>query len=145
MRSQTAGKPLCYLIAYVYRRSAPLGSVYALLERHLQAESSQNDDAWWRGGIMERLTKHLGTNNTVGAAAAAREHQRRTGMPILFVYDLVSVECEFSSLRFVRDAVQPPVTGAAFEQTFGLPRHLSFGKRLERSVSTVDFWEGIYA
>ena len=68
---------------------------------------------------MERLSNHMNRNDSTGASLAAREHARfhtHVGKKLLFVYDLVAADSEFTSLRFVVDAVRHPVTNAAFEK-----------------------------
>ena len=128
-------------------QTAPISSVYALLERHLQIESSQNDDSWWAGGLMERLTKHTNKNDVSAASGAARDYagfHKRVGKKLHFVYDLVGCESPFDSLRFVVDAVRPPQTRASFERDFGLPRFLAFEKYNERPAASVDFRHGVY-
>ena len=128
-------------------KTDPMAAIYALLEKHLQVESSQNDDSWWAGGLMQRLTKHMNKNDASAANGTARDYASfhiRLGKKILFVYDLVGCESTFDSLRFVVDAVRPPQTGANFENEFGLPRYLAFEKHSDRPPVPVDFWHGIY-
>ena len=128
-------------------QTAPLASIYSLLERHLQIESSQNDDSWWSGGLMERLTKNMNKNDPSRASSAARDYacfHRRLGKKLLFVYDLIGCDSTFDSLRFVIDAARPPQTSANFEKEFGLPRALTFEKHSERPPVPIDFWYGIY-
>ena len=96
---------------------------------------------------MERLTKHMNRNDPVSAAHAVSEHvyfQKRVGKRILFVYDVISCDADFSSLRFVLDAVRPPETNARFEQIYGIPRYLKFDRVSERASVPVDFWHGVY-
>ena len=128
-------------------QTAPLASIYSLLERHLQIESSQNDDSWWSGGLMERLTKYMNKNDPGRATGAARDYagfHRRLGKKLLFAYDLIGCDSTFDSLRFVIDAVRPPHTSANFEKDFGLPRYLTFEKHSDRPPDPTDFWYGIY-
>ena len=97
---------------------------------------------------MERISTHMNKNDSAGASLAARAHagfHTHAGKKLLFVYDLVAVDSEFTSLRFVLDAVRPPFTSAAFEKIYGLPRHLQFERSSERAVESVDIWTGIYA
>ena len=54
--------------------TTPLAAIYALLEKHLQIDDSQGEDAWFAGGLMERLTKHMDRNDYVNAAHAVSEH-----------------------------------------------------------------------
>ena len=96
---------------------------------------------------MERLTKHMNRNDHVNALHAVSEHayfQKRVGKRILFVYDVISCDADFSSLRFVVDAVRPPETNARFEQLYGIPRLLKFERAIDRPSVPVDFWRGIY-
>ena len=128
-------------------KTDPVAAIYALLEKHLQVESSQNDDSWWAGGLMQRLTKHMNKNDASAASGTARDYasfHKRIGKQILFVYDLLGCESQFDSLRFVIDAVRPPQTSANFEKDFGLPRCLTFEKHSDRPPVPVDFWHGIY-
>ena len=57
----------------------------------------------------------------------------------------MAAESEFTSLRFVLDAVRPPFTSAAFEKVYGLPRYLQLERSSERATESVDIWTGIYA
>ena len=126
--------------------TTPMAAVYALLEKHLQIDDSQ-EDAWHAGGLMERLTKHMNRNDHISAAHAVSEHtyfQKRVGKPLLFVYDVISSDAEFSSLRFTVDAVRPPDTSAKFEKLYGIPRLLKFEMASDRPSVPVDFWCGIY-
>ena len=128
-------------------QTAPIASIYALLDKHLQIESSQNDDSWWAGGLMQRLTKHMHNHGPDRASGAARDYagvHKRLGRKLLFVYDLVGCESTYESLRFVIDAARPPHSGVTFERDFGLPRYLSFANHSERPAMSVDFWHGIY-
>ena len=127
--------------------TAPIASVYQLLEKYLALDNSQGDDSWFAGGLMERLSNQMNRNDSAGASLAAREHARfhtHVGKKLLFVYDLVAADSEFTSLRFVLDAVRPPFTSAAFEKVYGLPRYLQFGRSSERATESVDIWAGIY-
>ena len=125
----------------------PIATIYSLLEKHLQIESSQNDDSWWAGGLMQRLTKHMNKNDVSAANGEARDYagvHRRVGKPLLFMFDLVGCDSDFDSLRFVVDAARPPHSAANFERDFGLPRYLIFEKHNERPAMCMDFWRGIY-
>ena len=96
---------------------------------------------------MERLTKHMNRNDHANALHAVSEHtyyQKRVGKRILFVYDVISVDADFNTLRFVLDAVRPPETNARFEQLYGIPRLLKFERAVDRPYVPVDFWRGIY-
>jgi len=127
--------------------TTPLAAIYALLEKHLQIDDSQGEDAWFAGGLMERLTKHMNRNDHANALHAASEHAyflKRVGKRILFVYDVISVDADFNTLRFVLDAVRPPETNAMFEQLYGIPRLLKFERAVDRPYVPVDFWRGIY-
>ena len=127
--------------------TAPIASVYRLLEKYLSADNSQADDSWFAGGLMERLSSHMNRNDSAGASIAAREHARfhtHIGKKLQFVYDLVASDSEFTNLRFVLDAARPPFTGAAFEKVYGLPRYLQFDMSSDRATECVDIWAGIY-
>ena len=127
--------------------TTPLAAIYALLEKHLQIDDSQGEDAWFAGGLMERLTKHMNRNDHANALHAVSEHTyflKRVGKRILFVYDVISVDADFNTLRFVLDAVRPPETNARFEQLYGIPRLLKFERAVDRPYVPVDFWRGIY-
>ena len=128
-------------------QTAPIASIYTLLERHLQVESSQNDDSWWAGGLMQRITQFMNKNDVTAASGAARDYtsfQKRGAKKLHFVYDLIGCESAFDSLRFVLDAVRPPKTSATFEKDYNLPRYLKFERHSERQPVVVDFWCGIY-
>ncbi len=127
--------------------TTPIAAIYALLEKYLQIDDSQGEDAWFAGGLMERLTKHMNRNDHVGAAHAVSEHtyfQKRVGKRLLFVYDVVGCDADFKNLRFVIDAVRPPETTAKFEKLYGMPRLLNFERASGRPCASVDFWRGIY-
>ena len=97
---------------------------------------------------MERLSNHMSRNDSAGASLAARAHagfHTHAGNKLLFVYEVVAVDSEFTSLRFVLDAVRPPFTSAAIEKVYGLPRYLQFERSSERAAESVDIWSGIYA
>jgi len=53
-------------------------------------------------------------------------------------------DADFSSLRFVVDAVRTPETSAKFKQLYGIPRLLKFERAIGRPSVPVDFWCGIY-
>ena len=128
--------------------TAPIASVYQLLEQYLAMDQSQGLDCRYAGGLMERLSSHMDRNDSTGAARAAREHTRlhqRLGKKLLFVYDLVASDSDFDTLKYVLDAVRPPYTCAAFEHVYGIPRYLQFERRSERAIESVDIWAGIYA
>ena len=54
--------------------TTPLAANYALLEKHIQIDDSQGEDAWFAGGLMERLTKHMNRNDHANALHAVSEH-----------------------------------------------------------------------
>ena len=55
-------------------QTSPIASVYTLLERHHQVESSQNDDSWWACGLMQRITNFMSKNDVSAARGAVREY-----------------------------------------------------------------------
>ncbi len=91
---------------------------------------------------MKRLSSSMARSNCQEAFKIAVEtHSARTasGQHLLFVWDMVSCDCEVEALKFVLDAARPPLKCAPdkdFEKTYGLCRHLSFAPR-QRRVPTV--------
>ena len=77
--------------------TAPIASVYQLLEKYLALDNSQGDDSWFAGGLMERLWNLMNRNDFAGASLAARAHtgfHTHAGKKLLFVYDLLAVDSD---------------------------------------------------
>ncbi len=135
---QTEGYEMC-----------PLASIHSVLEKiHRQdvnADPTPPDDGWWRGGIMERMSQ-----STARAAytAALENHTARasTGSPLRFVWDMVTAEAQFASLKYVLDAAwRPPLRDCAdFERKYGISRHLRFTRASRRAPFVMDVFEGVY-
>ena len=115
-------------------------------------ELTKSDDVWLSGGALRRLTQAMAQRHIsrafkmVTQTQASRLHSQ---MPLLFVYDFVTCEASFDTLRFVRDAGRPPLTSVLcekhFVEVFGLPRKLSFDKQHRyASRSPTKWWEGVY-
>ena len=131
--------------------TTPLATVYAVLERaHRQdAHADQTpDDGWWRGGVMQRIASNMTTRDTLAATKVVLEtHAARasTGSPLLFVWDMVTVEAKFGCLKYVLDAARPPLCDCPdFEKINGLPRYLRFENRKKRVPVEMNVFDGIY-
>ena len=98
---------------------------------------------------MERLAKAMSRSQDREARAIAFEaHASTVGRnPMHFVWDLVTCDAPYTSLKYVRDALQPPSRDTPdFEKRFGLKRHLTFEPRqiLNKKPLPVDLFQGVY-
>jgi len=134
--------------------TTPLASAYDLLNREFAREmetsddTPHTDDAWWKGGVMEKLPRAM--HGRCGMAGRAlREHATSRLLckkPLLYVYDFCLCTTAFDDLPFVRDAGRPPLRaleGGEFKEAYGVSRRLEFARRVFRR-SHSDWWTSIY-
>ena len=115
-------------------------------------EETFKEDAFWRGGSMERLTKEMRNRCTEHLRVCLEQTVRDClwkRVPVPFVFDLVFChEAAFDSLRFVRDAGRPPFTATTpthFKNKYGLDQKLSFTQADEQEGRpSIDWFSAVY-
>lgn len=125
----------------------PMAMIYGILDKTFQ-QTNAIPDGWFKGGVMQKLTKKMTKSNTSGVYKVAIEsNASRTiiGEPLRFVYDIVGADTNFKDLKYILDAAQLPLRDDPnFEKVYGITRHLCFKPKHERVVLDVDMFEHIY-
>ena len=128
----------------------PIAKAYSLLERHFKYHpcNSEPNDGWYKGGIMEKLIKKIAHSNANGVyetALAYNTTQALVGKPLHFVYDIVGVETKWTDLKYVLNAVRPPMKdGPDFEKVYGITRKLTLDNKSKRSPVVSNIFENVY-
>ena len=129
----------------------PLAEIISLLEKVHARDALVEDgpqDGWFRGGIMEKLSSHMKKSHSRDCYKVCVEAQTvrcNAGKPLLFVWDMVTPEAPFDSMKYVIDAARPPLEDCKnFEAKYGIPRRISFAPRDMRPPMAMDLFAGVY-
>jgi len=133
-------------------QTTPLADVYAILERLWRQDAakgaSQEEDALFQGGIMDRMKTCMHRNSTRAAVDIALEtaHARAgAGRQLLFVWDVVTHDAPFAKLAYTHDCARPPLRDLPnFESVHGISRFLTFTKRRNRTPVEMDLFCDVY-
>ena len=121
------------------------GLVPGIVEKACRVDEEREDpptpEGWRAGGVIRRAAGRGLTAMEAEESAAAHGHEQ-----VVCVYDLVTCDAAFDSLRYVLDARQPPLDAASaerFEQRHAFPASLAW--RLQKSrVGVREFTRDVY-
>ena len=132
--------------------ATPLAQIHMMLDKlHAQdaLADTTSEEGWFRGGVMQRISCSMKRDTLDATRVALTAHQARAakGNHLHFVWDVVSTEAAFDSLRYTLDAARPPLCDRPddfFTKAYGMPRRLSFTPQQKRVPLEADMFEGIY-
>ena len=99
-------------------------------------------------GIAKGMKFTVECNGARWIANSTVRTQVQRGNSLHFVYDFISGQADFSSLRYTMDAARAPLhtdlSDEEFLQVYGLSRKLTFKDAAPRKATPHDMWGDIY-